>query len=245
MAKYLGPIKWLGGAAILVLLFGLLWTPLSSILFSEETRNSVLILAIPFVAYFVSILLLFVLLIVLAAVRFNGKIQPRTYRGIEYTLVGGIIVGVACLFQPWTLVPYRYGFVMLVASTLGFILWSHVLPGKQNGAALTRQQQIFGLAAAVAIVLALTISAASVNAPVEPYGVRQRIWDTYDQAKKDTLAAEAIGSFQNVEIPFLLVFNLFPASIVYFLTSELVGRVNGKKKQEEPASGVIANTTRA
>jgi hypothetical protein len=32
------------------------------------------------------------------------------------------------MFQPWVFLAYRYGFLVLLISTLGFILWSHIVP---------------------------------------------------------------------------------------------------------------------
>jgi hypothetical protein len=32
------------------------------------------------------------------------------------------------MFQPWSFVGYRLGFLLLFLSTLAFILWSHVVP---------------------------------------------------------------------------------------------------------------------
>ncbi len=233
--KYMTPIKWLGGAAVIVLIIGQLFVPLSSPLLSEEARNGVLVRSIPFVTAFIAILLLFILLIALVALRFNGKIPGRSYRGVEYTVVAGIILGVVCLFQSWSIVPYRYGFLLLLGSTLGFILWSHVVPASAKTdddlPPLTSKQHVIAGIAALIVVAVLTWSAASANAPVEPYGVRQRVWDTYDDARKAEIATAAISQFNNVELPFLLVFNLFPASIVYFVVRE----VFAERRKEKPA----------
>jgi hypothetical protein len=128
-AKYMKPIQILGTAAVLVLLFGLvIFPPLSESAFSEETQDSVLVSAIPFVAVFVTIILMFALLITLAALRFNGSIPYRTHHPIELLIIFGILCGVFFLFQPWELVSFRYGFLWLLGSTLGFTLWSHIVP---------------------------------------------------------------------------------------------------------------------
>src|SRR5690606_30291897 len=114
MSRYFTPIKWLGGIAILLFLFACGFANVAPSLVSEQVLNGVLFHAIPFFAAFVGILLLFILLIVLVALRFNGKIPGRTYKGMEYVIIGGIIFGVICLFNPWSLVPYRYGFLLLL-----------------------------------------------------------------------------------------------------------------------------------
>jgi len=232
--RYLNPIKWLGGAALIIVVIGQLFNPLIGGLLSEEARNGVLVRSIPFVTIFIAIILSFILLIALVAIRFNGKVPGRSYRGIEYTAVLGILVGVICLFQSWTIVPYRYGFLLLLGSTLGFILWSHVVPASartdKNLPPLgSKQHPIAGIAGLVVVIL-LTYSAASTNAPVEPYGVRQRLWDTYDDARRMEIADAALGSFRNVELPFLIVFNLFPASLVYFVLREVLA----EQRQEQP-----------
>ncbi len=60
-----------------------------------------LIKAIPFVAIFVSIVLVFICLIVIVAVTLEGKVPLRSYRPIEYLLIAGILLGVVGLFQGW------------------------------------------------------------------------------------------------------------------------------------------------
>jgi hypothetical protein len=230
----LNPIKWLGGSALIIVVIGQLFNPIIGGLLSEQARNGVLVRSIPFVTIFIAIILSFILLIVLVAIRFNGKVPGRSYRGVEYTAIAGILVGVICLFQPWTIVPYRYGFLLLLGSTLGFILWSHVVPASaradENLPSLSSKAHIIAGIAGLLVIVALTWSAASLNAPVEPYGVRQRLWDTYDEARKAEIANAALSSFYNVELPFLVVFNLFPASLVYFVLRELVA----ERRKEQP-----------
>lgn len=226
MSRYLGPVKWLGGIAvglfILAYAFGT-WAPG---MVSEQTRNSVLFHAIPFFFAFVGILLLYILLIVLAARRFNGKIPGRTYKGMEYVIIGGILFGTVCLFNPWSFIPYRYGFLLLLFSTLGFILWSHVMAPRADYddriPPLTRNQHMIGLVAAIVLMVVLNAGAISSNAPVEPYGIRQRVWNTYDDARKAQIAEEATRSFTQIEMPFLILFNLFPGAAVYLVGRELV-----------------------
>ncbi len=241
MSRYLGPVKWLGGIAvglfILAYAFGT-WAPG---MVSEQTRNSVLFHAIPFFFAFVGILLLYILLIVLAARRFNGKIPGRTYKGMEYVIIGGILFGTICLFNPWSFIPYRYGFLLLLFSTLGFILWSHVMAPRADYddriPPLTRSQHMIGLVAAIVLMVVLNAAAISSNAPVEPYGIRQRVWNTYDDARKAQIAEEATRSFTQIEMPFLILFNLFPGAAVYLVGRELVGS-NRRQLVIRPAAAV-------
>src|SRR6185436_9022422 len=171
-SKYFGPIKWLGGIAIILFAFALIFPTVSNAIFSEETRKAVLINAVPFFAAFIGIILLFALLITLTAMRYNGKVPARCHSGIERTLVIGILFGVFFLFQSFSIVPYRYGFLLLLVATLGFILWSHVVPA---GARITEglpplgtRQQMIGAIAALIVVVVMSAGIISINAPKEP-----------------------------------------------------------------------------
>jgi protein-S-isoprenylcysteine O-methyltransferase Ste14 len=81
-----------------------------------------------FIAGFVIILLLFVRLIQLAEKRWSGKIERRRQSRIEVVIIAGIILGIAMMFQPWTVALFEPGFLLLLFSALAFTLWSHVLP---------------------------------------------------------------------------------------------------------------------
>lgn len=298
-SRYLVPIKRLGIAAIISFIVGIIFPSLSNALLSEDARKAVLVNAIPFFGFFIGILLLFILLIVLVARRYNGKVPMRTYGSIEQLSIAGILMGVICLFQPWSNVPYRYGFLLLLASTLGFILWSHTVPrnakvddmvaglttarrivaiisgllagillssdsqamiGLQAGLGFSlpfatvhgflvfvaslvgyliwsrtfeaagdyhlppmgAKQNTIGLVAGVIVLVVLTLSASSTNAPVEPYGVRDRVWKSYSDERKAQVASDATRDFQSVELPFLVIFNLFPAGVVFFAVREAV-----------------------
>lgn len=225
MRRYWGPIKWLGGIAIIAIVFGILFPILTGSIADEGTRNSVLFQAIPFVAFFIAVLLLYILIIVLVALRYNGKMPRRLYRPVELLTVIGILGGVVLLFQSLHFVGYRYGFVMLLGSTLAFILWSHVLPASAKAdlpvPRLTTLHHLIGGAAGIAILILLVTSAASANQPQAPYGIRQRVWNSYDEARQAEIARVATSDFTNIELPFLVVFNLLPALLVYFAVREL------------------------
>jgi hypothetical protein len=242
--KYVKPIKVLGSSALIALLIAIIFPSISAAVLSEETRNTVLIQAIPFVAVFIAVLLTFILLIFLVALRFNGKIPARTYQPIERVLILGIIAGVAFLFQPFHFVGYKYGFVLVLASLLSFIVFSHVVPksAKEESASFTSMQHILGIVAGVLIWAVLTYSAASVNSPHEPYGLRQRIWDSYDDARKAEVASEATGTFNSVELPFLVLMNLIPAAGAYFLVREASGALGNGGRRQEVATNVVGQT---
>lgn len=227
MSRYLGPIKWLGGIALLLVAFGLVFPSLSAGLADERLRNGVIILAIPFVAFFIAILLIYILAIVLLARRFNGKIPNRVHRPIELLFIAGIVGGVIFLFQPLNLAGYRYGFLLVLASLLGFIVWSHITPKSARLDATLPPyspiQTAVGLAVALLVLIILAGGAISTNQPEEPYGVRQRVWNTYDDARKAQIAEEALSSFTNVEVPFLILLTLFPSALIFFVARELAG----------------------
>jgi len=94
----------------------------------EEMARNVLLSAIPFILIFAAIILAFIALIGFVASLLNNSIREAVYRPIETALIGGIVAGVVGMFQPWLFIFYKAGFLLLLFSTLGFILWSHVVP---------------------------------------------------------------------------------------------------------------------
>lgn len=84
--------------------------------------------AILFIVGFLIILGLYIGLIRWVAARFDERIPPRLYTQIERLIIAGIIVGIVAMFQPWLFVGYKFGFLLLLFSTLSFIVWSHVTP---------------------------------------------------------------------------------------------------------------------
>ena len=203
MNKYLGAIKWLGGIAVICVIFGLIFPSLrDSLVTDERIRGGVLMQAIPFVGFFIAGLLIFILMIVIAAKRFNGGLHYRAYRPIELCIIFGILGGVVLLFQPFIFVAYTYGFTLLLVSTLAFILWSHVVP--KHPKADIELPPLKPIHHAIAVIIGilvfagLAITAIEVNEPTAPYGVRQRLWDTYDDARKASIEEAARADFNNV-----------------------------------------------
>ena len=116
-------------AIALTLILGLVARPVINALTTEKQRaTNVLLSAIPFILIFVSILLAFISLIRISASVLNNNISPRIYRAIEMVLIAGIVLGVLGMFQPWLIIFYKVGFIVLLLSTLGFIWWSHIKP---------------------------------------------------------------------------------------------------------------------
>jgi hypothetical protein len=84
--------------------------------------------AMPFILIFVSILLAFITVITIVARLLSNNIEARIYRVIESIIIAGMVLGVIGMFQPWQHVFFKYGFMVLLVSTLSFILWSHIQP---------------------------------------------------------------------------------------------------------------------
>lgn len=120
-------------AIAVTLILGLVAKPVITSLTTEKQRaTNVLLSALPFILIFVSILLVFISLINMSASVLNDYISERMYRIIETVLIAGIVLGVVGMFQPWLMILYKVGFMVLLVSTLGFIWWSHVKPKRER-----------------------------------------------------------------------------------------------------------------
>jgi hypothetical protein len=116
-------------AIVVTMILGLVAKPVITSLTTEKQRaTNVLLSAIPFILIFVSILLVYISLIRMSASVLNDNISPRIYRAIEKTLIVGIALGIFGMFQPWLIIFYKIGFLVLLVSTLGFIWWGHIRP---------------------------------------------------------------------------------------------------------------------
>ncbi|MFN2126738.1 MAG: hypothetical protein ACK2TU_02665 [Anaerolineales bacterium] len=116
-------------AIVVTLVLGLIAGPLISSTASEEQlAQNVLLNAIPFILIFISIILAFITLIWAVATALNNNISKRIHAIVEWMIIAGIILGILGMFQPWLHAGFKYGFLVLLVSTLGFILWSHVTP---------------------------------------------------------------------------------------------------------------------
>ena len=113
---------------VLGLLAGLF---INSRMTEEQLADNVFINAVPFVLIFVAIILTFIAVIYVVASMLDNNISQRAHRIIEQILIVGIVLGVVGMFQPWFFEGYKYGFVLLLISTLSFILWSHITPKRE------------------------------------------------------------------------------------------------------------------
>lgn len=121
--------KGLPIAAVILLVLGLIAIPLiQSLATPEQLARNVLLNAIPFILVFVAIILAYISVIWLVASALNDQIDARLQRNVERIIIAGILLGIFGMFQPWVMGFYTWGFVLLLLSTLSYILWSHVRP---------------------------------------------------------------------------------------------------------------------
>jgi uncharacterized membrane protein YfhO len=55
-----------------------------------------------------------------------------TYRRIERGIIVGMMLGIIGMFQPFGIEAYNYGFHLLFACTLAFIVFSHLQPQTED-----------------------------------------------------------------------------------------------------------------
>lgn len=121
--------KSLPFAAVILLVLGLIAIPMVQNVFTEQQlAKNALLNGIPFILIFASIVLFFMSFIWFLSNKLNFRVSNRTYKILEYIIIGGIIVGIVMMFQPWVFDFFRYGFYLLLFSTLCFMAWSHVTP---------------------------------------------------------------------------------------------------------------------
>jgi lysylphosphatidylglycerol synthetase-like protein (DUF2156 family) len=116
-------------AIVVTFVLGLIAKPLILRFTTEKERaTNVLLSAIPFILIFVAILLVYISLINMSGSVLNGYISPRIHGFIEKVLIAGIALGILGMFQPWLIILYKIGFMVLLVSLLGFMWWSHIKP---------------------------------------------------------------------------------------------------------------------
>lgn len=121
--------KGLPIAAGILLVLGLIAIPLvQQLATQEQLARNVLLSGIPFILIFIAIILAYISVIWLVASVLNDQIDPRLQRNIERVIIAGILIGIVGMFQAWAMGLYTWGFVLLLLSTLSYILWSHVRP---------------------------------------------------------------------------------------------------------------------
>jgi hypothetical protein len=114
--------------AILLWVASFVVTPLVDALDAETKADNTILNGIPFILTFIGIIIAFIDFIILMATLLNNNIPEQVYRPVERLLIGGIVLGVVGMFQPFAVVLYTIGFIVLLISTIGYIFWSHIIP---------------------------------------------------------------------------------------------------------------------
>jgi lysylphosphatidylglycerol synthetase-like protein (DUF2156 family) len=223
--KYWGYIRGLGGSALVAAIVGALFNSVIRPLLPENVKNEVIVTAVPFIAIFAAIILLFIMSVALLGVRFHVTLPARTHSAVEYTIIASILIGVVALFQSWSIAPYTFGLGLLLFSVLAFIVWSHIAPrNKRDDATLPKfssRATATGIIAGLVIAALVFGSFAASSVPREPYGVRQRQWNTYSDEKKAEAAKAAISAYRTAYLPFFVIYGALPGLVIFFLTREL------------------------
>ncbi|GAB1421264.1 hypothetical protein MASR2M15_14180 [Anaerolineales bacterium] len=219
---YLIPLKYAGLPALIAFAIGMFVLQIRG----GDVTDDVLIQAIPFIAIFIGILMLFIMLIAFIAIRLHKRISHRYHRLIELTLVIGILFALVSTFQSINMVGFSYGFLLLFIMWLSFTLWTHITPRSSGKDAelspFTAQQNGLALLAAI-IVLVISIGILiSTAQPQEPYGIRQKQWDSYDEARQTEISDQIWSEFYSLQIPYFVLLSLIPGALVFFTTRELI-----------------------
>ena len=94
----------------------------------QQRADNPLVGGVPFLLIFIGILLSYIDFIIWLATKLNNRISEKVFRPIERILIAGIVLGVIGMFQPFVMVFYTLGFVVLFISLLSYIAWSHIVP---------------------------------------------------------------------------------------------------------------------
>jgi hypothetical protein len=121
------PLKLLISAAVLLGLSFAARPAIVALASAEQANSNVLLIAIPFLLIFIPIILGYMAVIVFVGKLIGGRVPEAVHRFIEYVFIAGIFLGIVGMFQPWVFALFKVSFLILLFSTLSFILWSHVM----------------------------------------------------------------------------------------------------------------------
>jgi hypothetical protein len=115
--------------AVVLTLFGYLFGRFYLLTIPEKVRiDNVIIVAVPFISYFVAVILVYIFLINVVSQILSHKISPKIYKPLNFLFIAGIIVGILMMLQPFTIVLFKVSFMVVLVSLLCFMVWSHVTP---------------------------------------------------------------------------------------------------------------------
>jgi hypothetical protein len=118
-------------ASVLLVIFGVLYGKFILVTVPVQQQiNNVILTAIPFICYFVAILLVYIFLINMSAQFLNHRISPQIYKPLNFVIIAGIIVGILMMLQPFAIVLYKASFMVVLVSLLLFMIWSHITPAR-------------------------------------------------------------------------------------------------------------------
>ena len=98
--------------ALFLLIIGFVALPITSKPPAKVTATTVLITGIPFLFVFVAILLTYIAVIVTFSRYYSGHLSEKRFNPVFYTCMGGIVLGVILMFQPFFLKLYTIGFLV-------------------------------------------------------------------------------------------------------------------------------------
>ena len=115
--------------SFLLVILGFLYGKFILINIPEQTRiDNVIMIAVPFICYFVAIILVYIFLINVTSQILSNKISQKIYKPLNLIFIAGIIGGIILMLQPFTIVLFRISFMVVLVSLLFFMVWSHVTP---------------------------------------------------------------------------------------------------------------------
>jgi len=116
-------------ASILLAVFGFLYGRFILPTIPEQTQiDNVIMIAVPFICYFVAILLVYIFVINLSSQILSYRVSVRVYKPVNFVIIAGIIGGILMMLQPFTIVLFRISFMVVLVSLLLFMIWSHITP---------------------------------------------------------------------------------------------------------------------
>jgi hypothetical protein len=115
--------------SVVIVILGILYQNFILTGIPEQTRiDNVILIAVPFICYFVAILLVYIFFINISGQLLSGRVSEKLYKFLNLILIVGIILGIIMMLQPFTMVLFKISFMIVLISLLLFILWSHVTP---------------------------------------------------------------------------------------------------------------------
>ncbi len=131
MKKRFRPPFRLLAVALVSLILGFVALPITSKPPAKVTATTVLVTGIPFLLVFIAILLTYIALIATISRYYSGHISEKRFNPIFYVCMGGIVLGVIFMFQPFLQQLYTIGFLVLLFSLLSFMIVGHITPKKE------------------------------------------------------------------------------------------------------------------